>query len=144
MAGLGQIGRPKSESHGSGGGIPLIDEDGETKQRPTNGSLNPFQDDSTELWQHRNSSTVSSPEVEVESVISECCNGRVSCCQVAVDTNYSYQYKRVTAGPSTPELTLRSSTSSPPPTPVLIQVSSTLTTRGGIDRNVIKGVNYRT
>ena len=42
-----------------------------------------------------------------------------------MDTNYSYQYKRVTAGPSTPELTLRSNASSPPPTPVLIQVRTT-------------------
>ena len=67
LLGLGQIGRPKSESHG-GGGIPLISEAGETKPRgSTNGSLNPFQDDSTQLWQQRNSSNGSSPEVGQES-----------------------------------------------------------------------------
>ena len=114
MSGLGQIGRPKSESHGSAsGGIPLIDETGETRHGSINGSLNPFQDDSTQVWQHRNSSAVSSPEV-------------------AVDTNYSYQYKRVTAGPATPELTLRSSASSPPPTPVLIQVRSMFLLGGSV------------
>ena len=53
----GQLGRPKSESHGGQ----------ETESRMVaglnNGTNNPFQDDRLPVWQAANSSNLSSPEV---------------------------------------------------------------------------------
>ena len=61
----GQLGRPKSESHGGQ----------ETESRVVglnNGTNNPFQDDRLPVWQSANSGNLSSPEVGPASLLVLC------------------------------------------------------------------------
>merc|ERR1719158_1328526 len=75
----GKIDRPKSENHGGKENCRR----GSGQDNLNNGGANPFQDDHLPVWEHRNSN-LSSPEVGAEP-------------------HYSYNYKRVTAAPRTPE-----------------------------------------
>ena len=63
----GNIGRPKSENHGSQGDILTSgsrrSSSGNKKPGLNGNNGNPFQDDQTQVWQPRNSSNLSSPEV---------------------------------------------------------------------------------
>ena len=57
---LGDSGRPKSESHSSH--HPAA---GHNHKAGHMGNGNPFQDDRTQIWQHKNNSNLSSPEVKL-------------------------------------------------------------------------------
>ena len=69
-----------------------------------NGSKNPFQDDQMQIWQSRNISNQSSPEVTSPNFSTKDYLRQPLLIKVPVDPKYDYHYKRVTDGPSTPDL----------------------------------------